>query len=274
MFDVHSLVKYLLEGLAVAVAAYLIPKKSVQPKEIALIGLTAAAMFAVLDQFAPLVAVGARQGAGFGIGLQQVGYGYEGFNDYPDEGYDDYDSQEGFQTINTSDTSGMGAGAGSSSSSASTAGVGTGTTTGMGTTAAPTPATPSTGSSGMPTPSPSPSSTTSGSSSTEEDVDRQNVCKMNGDLCTYNPDAKALQKSHFLCRKEGDQCNPIKACDKTSTGACEWNSQAKDLADAAGRQCQVEDIDGKKYCNMSKTKEGFVSSSDNITGFEGFSKVF
>ena len=59
MFDLQSLLKYLLEGLAVAVAVYLIPKKTIDSNEIALIALTAAAMFAVLDTFAPLIAVGA-----------------------------------------------------------------------------------------------------------------------------------------------------------------------------------------------------------------------
>jgi hypothetical protein len=98
MFDFQSLVKYLLEGLAVAVAAFLIPKKNIDAKEIGLIALTAAAMFAVLDQFAPEVGAGARQGAGFGIGANMVGfpvagagYGLEGFDDSGEfEGY--YDS--------------------------------------------------------------------------------------------------------------------------------------------------------------------------------------
>ena len=91
MFDLQSLIKYLLEGLAVAVAAYLIPRKTVDYGEIALIALTASAVFAVLDQFAPAVAVGARQGAGFGIGFHQVGMGYEGFQnstERPILGYD------------------------------------------------------------------------------------------------------------------------------------------------------------------------------------------
>jgi hypothetical protein len=77
MFDFQSLIKYVLEGLAVAVAAYLIPRKTVDPMEIGIIALTAAAVFAILDQFAPLVASGARQGAGFGIGFHQIGMGQE-----------------------------------------------------------------------------------------------------------------------------------------------------------------------------------------------------
>lgn len=73
MLDLQSLVKYLLEGLAVAAAAFYIPRVKSDLREIAMIALTAAAVFAVLDQFAPRVAVGARQGAGFGIGFKLVG---------------------------------------------------------------------------------------------------------------------------------------------------------------------------------------------------------
>lgn len=80
MFDVQSLVKYLLEGAAVAVAAYLIPKKTLNWEEIVVIALTAAAVFAVLDRFAPAIAAGARQGSGFGIGMNTV-TGLEGFDD-------------------------------------------------------------------------------------------------------------------------------------------------------------------------------------------------
>jgi hypothetical protein len=75
MFDWKSLLKYILEGLAVAVATFLIPSKKVEYTGIILIALTAAAVFAVLDQFSPMVAVGARQGTGFAIGYQQIGLG-------------------------------------------------------------------------------------------------------------------------------------------------------------------------------------------------------
>jgi hypothetical protein len=68
--------KYLLEGIVVAVAAFLIPDRNRQPKleEVAMLGLTAAAVFAVLDMFAPsnVIAASARQGAGFGIGAGLV----------------------------------------------------------------------------------------------------------------------------------------------------------------------------------------------------------
>ena len=46
---VVRLVKYLLEGLAVAFAAALFPGKPLRFGEIAMLGLTATAVFAVLD---------------------------------------------------------------------------------------------------------------------------------------------------------------------------------------------------------------------------------
>tara|TARA_Y100000389_G_scaffold201441_1_gene244178 strand:+ start:503 stop:760 length:258 start_codon:yes stop_codon:yes gene_type:complete len=67
-------IKYLVEGLMVGLAASLIPKKPLNFDEIALIGLTAAATFSILDAFVPSVAVSARSGAGFGIGANLVGF--------------------------------------------------------------------------------------------------------------------------------------------------------------------------------------------------------
>ena len=67
-------VKYLVEGGAVALAAYFIPRRKMDLQEIAMIAVTAAAVFAILDLYAPSVAAGARQGAGFGIGATQVGF--------------------------------------------------------------------------------------------------------------------------------------------------------------------------------------------------------
>ena len=66
--------KYVIEGFAVALAAYYIPQKMMKLDEIVTIGLTAAATFAVLDVLAPSIASSARMGAGFGIGAAQVGF--------------------------------------------------------------------------------------------------------------------------------------------------------------------------------------------------------
>ena len=71
---VNRALKYLLEGLAVAVAAIYIPKKSLPLGEIAALALVAAAVFALLDVQAPSVGVTARQGAGFGLGANLVGF--------------------------------------------------------------------------------------------------------------------------------------------------------------------------------------------------------
>jgi hypothetical protein len=68
------LVKYALEGLAVAVAAYLLPGKVLKFSEIAMIALVALATFAILDVYAPSVGSSARTGAGFGIGASLVGF--------------------------------------------------------------------------------------------------------------------------------------------------------------------------------------------------------
>jgi hypothetical protein len=67
-------IKYSLEGLAVAVAAYLLPGKVMKLSEIAMIALVAIATFAVLDVYAPTVGSSARSGAGFGIGANLVGF--------------------------------------------------------------------------------------------------------------------------------------------------------------------------------------------------------
>ena len=76
--DLGELVKraviYLVEGFMVAIAAYAIPKRSLNFDEVALISLTAAATFSILDTYVPTMAVSARTGAGFGVGANMVGF--------------------------------------------------------------------------------------------------------------------------------------------------------------------------------------------------------
>ena len=67
-------IKYLVEGLILSLAAYAIPQKSLKFEEIAMIGLVAAATFSILDTFLPTVAENARQGAGLGVGFGLVGF--------------------------------------------------------------------------------------------------------------------------------------------------------------------------------------------------------
>tara|TARA_B100001758_G_C18364980_1_gene587939 strand:+ start:796 stop:1062 length:267 start_codon:yes stop_codon:yes gene_type:complete len=75
-FDIKEVlkkaVKYFVEGTMVAIAAFFIPEKKIKLDEIVMIGLTAAATFALLDMYAPSVGNTARQGAGFGIGAGLV----------------------------------------------------------------------------------------------------------------------------------------------------------------------------------------------------------
>ena len=71
---VKRAIKYLVEGLMVSIAAFAIPKKSLNLDEIALIALTAAATFSILDTYIPAMGVNARTGAGFGIGAHLVGF--------------------------------------------------------------------------------------------------------------------------------------------------------------------------------------------------------
>jgi ABC-type Co2+ transport system permease subunit len=78
LFDVTELIKriikYLIEGLMVAIAAFAIPKRSLNLEEIALLALTAAATFAILDTYIPSMGVSARSGTGLGIGLKLSGF--------------------------------------------------------------------------------------------------------------------------------------------------------------------------------------------------------
>jgi ABC-type Co2+ transport system permease subunit len=77
MFDVSELIKriikYLVEGLMVAIAAFAIPKRSLNLEEIGALALTAAATFAILDTYIPSMGVSARQGTGLGLGLKLSG---------------------------------------------------------------------------------------------------------------------------------------------------------------------------------------------------------
>ena len=71
---IKRIIKYFVEGFMVAVAAFAIPKQSLNWEEILLISLTAAATFSILDTYIPSVGVTARSGAGFGIGANLVSF--------------------------------------------------------------------------------------------------------------------------------------------------------------------------------------------------------
>ena len=78
MFDVQELVKrvvkYLIEGVVVAIVAFSLPKQTLNIEEITIIGLVAALTFSILDVFVPAMGATARTGAGFGIGANLVGF--------------------------------------------------------------------------------------------------------------------------------------------------------------------------------------------------------
>ena len=71
---VRGIVKYVVEGIMVAIAAYAIPKRQMNLDEVMLIALTAAATFSILDTYVPSMAGSARSGAGFGMGANLVGF--------------------------------------------------------------------------------------------------------------------------------------------------------------------------------------------------------
>ena len=73
---VKRAIKYIVEGIMVALVAFVIPpeKRALKFEEIAIIALMAAATFSILDTFVPSMGAGARQGAGMGIGFNLVGF--------------------------------------------------------------------------------------------------------------------------------------------------------------------------------------------------------
>lgn len=71
-------VKYLIEGVAVAFVAYAFTRGKLEWREILMLGITAAFVFAILDTFSPTISLGARFGAGFGIGQSLFGVGAAG----------------------------------------------------------------------------------------------------------------------------------------------------------------------------------------------------
>lgn len=67
--------KYLVEGAAVALAAFLVPQgHKLKLSEIAVIAVTAAAVFAILEMYSPAIGASARTGAGLGVGFNLVGF--------------------------------------------------------------------------------------------------------------------------------------------------------------------------------------------------------
>jgi len=71
---VKRIIKYLIEGLMVAIVAMVVVKKPLDLEDILILGLTASASFSILDSFMPSMGVQMRQGASLGLGLSLVGF--------------------------------------------------------------------------------------------------------------------------------------------------------------------------------------------------------
>ncbi len=69
---VQNLLRYLVEGFVVAIAAYVIPNKKTDIKEILIVSVIASLTLFALDLFSSDISKGARYGAGFGIGYNLV----------------------------------------------------------------------------------------------------------------------------------------------------------------------------------------------------------
>jgi hypothetical protein len=69
---IRNLIIYLIEGIAVAIAAYVIPNRRTKLNEIAIISAIASISFFILDVFSNTVGAGSRLGAGLGIGYNLV----------------------------------------------------------------------------------------------------------------------------------------------------------------------------------------------------------
>ena len=70
---VKKAIKYIVEGIIVAFASYVIPKQSLKLEEVTVIALVAAATLAILDTFIPSMGVSSRLGACLAIGTGLAG---------------------------------------------------------------------------------------------------------------------------------------------------------------------------------------------------------
>lgn len=73
MLNLQSVIRYLIQGLAVATVAYLVLRNQIDQQDILKIAALTAVSFAILDQFAPGVSLGAPLGTGVGLGMKLTG---------------------------------------------------------------------------------------------------------------------------------------------------------------------------------------------------------
>jgi|TARA_B110000305_G_C18837429_1_gene358551 hypothetical protein len=67
-------VKYVLEGLVVAIAAILLPKTKPDFEAVIALALVAASTFAIVDTMMPSLSTPLNMGVGFGIGANLVNF--------------------------------------------------------------------------------------------------------------------------------------------------------------------------------------------------------
>lgn len=70
--NVNNFIKYFIQGLAVAIAAYVIPNRKTSLHEVMVISIVSGLSFMLLDTFTDDIAKYARLGVGAGIGLNLV----------------------------------------------------------------------------------------------------------------------------------------------------------------------------------------------------------
>ena len=70
---IQNAIKYLIEGLGVALAVFLVGKGKLKVEEIIMLGITAGAIYAVIDTLSPALGAPARLGSGLSIGAQVAG---------------------------------------------------------------------------------------------------------------------------------------------------------------------------------------------------------
>ena len=68
-----KIITYCIEGFAVSLVLTLIFKKIRSYENILLIGLTATALFSIMDLYSPTISNFVRQGTGFGLGINLTG---------------------------------------------------------------------------------------------------------------------------------------------------------------------------------------------------------
>jgi hypothetical protein len=70
---VMHIVKYLIEGLAVGAAAWVVGRRKLKMEEVVIIAITAAVTLIILDTFSAQVGDSTRFGAGVALGAKIVG---------------------------------------------------------------------------------------------------------------------------------------------------------------------------------------------------------